>query len=137
MPPPAGGPSASLVLPPPQRHGAPELVAPPSPGEDALGPEERLHRLEHMVAARSAALRRLPLSAPVPAEVLALLTAPPVPLTGIPPKDIPRVVALLDELQELIEDLALRQRALAGRLAAVRSARRGAGPPVHLLDCST
>src|SRR5579875_3488856 len=100
MPPPAGGPSASLVLPPPQRHGAPELVAPPSPGEDALGPEERLHRLEHMVAARSAALRRLPLSAPVPAAVLPALAVPRVPPTGIPPQARPRVAARLDQRRE-------------------------------------
>lgn len=73
---------------------------------------------------------------PVPREVIALLTAPPVSLAGLDPKDLPRVVALIDQLQELIEDLTLRERALAGQVAWVRSTRR-AGPGTHLLDCAS
>jgi hypothetical protein len=46
---------------------------------------------------------------------------------------LPRLVALFDQLQALIDDVALRQRELGGRIAAVRSARR-AGPGAHLLD---
>jgi hypothetical protein len=44
-------------------------------------------------------------------------------------------VALFDQMQALIEDLTLRERALAGRIACVRSARR-AGPAPHLVDSS-
>jgi hypothetical protein len=100
------------------------------------GPLERLGRLERTVAAQTAALRQVPLPMPVPQEVIALLTAPPVSLAGLETKDLPRVIALIDQLQVLIEDLTLRERALAGRVACVRSARR-AGPAAHLLDCSS
>ncbi len=104
----------------------------PEPGR----PEERLVLLERTVATQSAALLRVPLSMPVPKDVLALLTAAPVSLAGLPPRYLPRVVALCDQLQGLIEDLTLRERALAGRIACVRAARR-AGPAPHLLDCAS
>jgi hypothetical protein len=51
----------------------------------------------------------------------------------LPPRYLPRLVALFDQLQGLIDDVALRRRELAGRIAAVRSARR-AGPAAHLVD---
>ena len=105
----------------------------PSGGEDA---EARLARLERLVAAQAAALAAVPLNMRAPRDVIALLTAPPRHLdgAGLPPHCLPRLVALLDQVQALIEDVALRQRELGGRLATVRAARR-AGPAAHLLDC--
>ncbi|MGC8625984.1 MAG: hypothetical protein ACP5VR_00270 [Acidimicrobiales bacterium] len=102
----------------------------------APGPQERLELLERTVAAQAAALRRTPLAMPLPREVLTLLTAPPTSLAGVPAKDMPRVVALMDQLQLLVEDLTLRERSLAGRIACVRAARR-AGPAPHVVDCSS
>jgi hypothetical protein len=72
---------------------------------------------------------------PVPREVVALLTIAPAELDGLalPPRYLPRLVALFDQLQALIDDVALRQRELGGRIAAVRAGRR-AGPAAHLVD---
>jgi hypothetical protein len=97
--------------------------------------EAQLVLLERRVAAQVAALSRVPLSMPVPREVIALLAVASSELDGImlPPRYLPRLVALFDQLQGLIDDVALRRRELAGRIAAVRSARR-AGPAAHLVD---
>ena len=97
--------------------------------------EAQLVLLERRVAAQVAALSRVPLSMPVPREVVALLAIAPTDLGGLalPPRYLPRLVALFDQLQALIDDVALRQRELGGRIAAVRSARH-AGPAAHLLD---
>jgi len=97
--------------------------------------EAQLALLERRVAAQVAALSRVPLSMPVPREVITLLAIAPTELAGLtlPPRYLPRLVALFDQLQALIDDVALRQRELGGRIAAVRSARR-AGPAAHLLD---
>lgn len=100
------------------------------------GPQERLALLERTVAAQVAALRKTPLAMPLPREVLTLLTAAPTSLAGVQAKDMPRVVALMDQLQVLVEDLTLRERSLAGRIACVRAARR-AGPAAHVVDCSS
>ena len=72
----------------------------------------------------------------VPPSVIALLAAAPGELdgAGLPPRCLPRLVALLGQVQALIDNVALRQRELGGRLATVRAARR-AGPAAHLLDC--
>jgi hypothetical protein len=112
-----------------------EVAGRPVPGSGA-GAGERLALLERRVSAQAAALSRVPLAMPVPRDVIALLNSPPVSLAGLPPSALPRVVALFDQLQALVEDLTLRERALAGRIACVRSARR-AGPAAHLLDCSS
>jgi len=97
--------------------------------------EAQLVLLERRVAAQVAALSRVPLSMPVPRDVIALLAVASSELDGItlPPRYLPRLVVLFDQLQGLIDNVALRQRELAGRIAAVRSARR-AGPAAHLLD---
>ena len=97
--------------------------------------EAQLVLLERRVAAQVAALSRVPLSMPVPREVVTLLAVAPTELDGItlPPRYLPRLVALFDQLQGLIDNVALRQRELGGRIAAVRSARR-AGPAAHLVD---
>jgi hypothetical protein len=97
--------------------------------------EAQLVLLERRVAAQVAALSRVPLSMPVPRDVIALLAVASTELDGItlPPRYLPRLVALFDQLQGLIDDVALRRRELAGRIAAVRSARR-AGPAAHLVD---
>ena len=54
-------------------------------------------------------------------------------LLHLPPRCRPRLVALIDQLQALIEDVSLRQRELGGRLMTVRAARR-TGPAAHLAD---
>jgi hypothetical protein len=97
--------------------------------------EAQLVLLERRVAAQVAALSRVPLSMPVPRDVVALLAVASTELEGItlPPRYLPRLVALFDQLQGLIDNVALRQRELAGRIATVRSARR-AGPAAHLVD---
>ncbi len=97
--------------------------------------ESELVRLERRVAAQVAALSRVPLSMPVPREVVTLLAIAPTELDGLtlPPRYLPRLVALFDQLQGLIDNVALRQRELGGRITAVRSARR-AGPGAHLVD---
>ncbi len=97
--------------------------------------EAQLALLERRVAAQVAALSRVPLSMPVPREVTTLLAVASTELDGImlPPRYLPRLVVLFDQLQGLIDNVALRQRELGGRIAAVRSARR-AGPAVHLVD---
>jgi hypothetical protein len=97
--------------------------------------EAQLVLLERRVAAQVAALSRVPLSMPVPRDVIALLAVASSELDGIvlPPRYLPRLVALFDQLQGLIDNVALRQRELGGRIAAVRSARR-AGPAAHLVD---
>jgi hypothetical protein len=97
--------------------------------------EAQLVLLERRVAAQVAALSRVPLSMPVPREVVTLLAIAPTELDGLmlPPRYLPRLVALFDQLQAMIDDVALRRRELGGRIAAVRSARR-AGPAAHLLD---
>ncbi len=97
--------------------------------------ESQLVLLERRVAAQVAALSRVPLSMPVPREVVALLAVATTELDDItlPPRYLPRLVALFDQLQGLIDNVALRQRELGGRIAAVRSGRR-AGPAAHLVD---
>jgi hypothetical protein len=91
--------------------------------------------LERRVAAQAMALKRAPLSMPVPRSVLSLLALAPTELDGLdlPPRCQPRLVALFDQLQVIIDDLTLRERAVGGRIAAVRAARRS-GPAAHLLD---
>ncbi len=97
--------------------------------------EAQLVLLERRVAAQVAALSRVPLSMPVPDEVVTLLAIAPTELDGLtlPPRYLPRLVALFDQLQALIDNVSLRQRELGGRIGAVRSARR-AGPAAHLVD---
>ena len=88
------------------------------------------------MAAQATALAAVPLNMRVPRPVIALLASTPGELDAawLPPRCLPRLVALLDQVQGLIDDVALRQRELGGRLATVRAARR-AGPAAHLLDC--
>jgi hypothetical protein len=103
--------------------------------ETALGAEARLALLERRVAAQAQALARVPLNMRVPADVIALLAMAPgeLDLLRLPPRCRPRLVALIDQLQALIEDVSLRQRELGGRLMTVRAARR-AGPAARLAD---
>jgi hypothetical protein len=105
----------------------------PDPGDA----EARLCVLERQVAAQAAALSRVPLNMPVPRSVLGLLATAPEVLRGVPLPDRyrPRVVTVLGQIQTMIDDIALRQRELRGRIATVRAARRS-GPGPHLLDCS-
>ena len=100
--------------------------------------EARLALLERRVAVQAAALARVPLNMRVPPDVIALLATAPgeLGLLRLPPRCRPRLVALVDQLQALIEEVSLRQREVAGRLATVRAARR-AGPAAHLLDYRT
>ena len=118
-------PSALLQQGPP---AAPPLT-------EAEHAEARLALLERRVAAQTAALGRVPLNMRVPRSVLALLATAPEDMGGwaLPPRCLPRLVRLHAELQALIDNVALRQRELGGRLATVRAARR-AGPAAHLLD---
>ena len=104
--------------------------------EPEIEAEARLERLERLVAAQAAALAGVPLNMRVPASVTTLLATAPGELDGLhlPPRCRPRLVALIDRTQALIEDVTLRQRELGGRLATVRAARR-AGPAAHVLDC--
>jgi hypothetical protein len=99
--------------------------------------EALVHQLERRVSAERAALERVPKSMPVPRDVLALLATAPHELDGVelPPHYRPRIVALHAEVQAMIDDLALRQTELGGRIATVRSARQ-AGPSACLVDCS-
>lgn len=101
--------------------------------------EERLSLVERQVAAQRAALASIPLNMPVPGRVTALLAAPlPVVLDGtaLPPSCLPRLTALMEQIQAMLDDLALRERGLAGRLATMRAARRS-GPAAHLVDYRT
>jgi len=105
--------------------------------EDA---EARLARLERRVAAQATALAAVPVNMRAPRSLIALLATAPSELDAVrrdavllPPRCLPRLVALLAQVQALIDDVALRQRELGGRLATVRAARR-AGPAAHLLD---
>jgi hypothetical protein len=104
------------------------------PGEVAA--EAGLARLERQLAAQAAALARVPVNMRVPPAVIALLATAPGELdgAGLPLRCLPRLVALIDQVEALIENVAQRQRELGGRLATVRAARR-AGPAAHLLDC--
>ena len=97
--------------------------------------EARLALLERRVAAQGAALARVPLSMPVPRHVVALLATAPNELDGLqlPPRCQPRLVKLVADIQAMVDEVTVRHRELAGRIAAVRSARR-AGPAPHLLD---
>ena len=109
-------------------------LPPPHQSEDAVA-TERLSRLERRVHAQAAALSAVPASEPVPRSVLALLATPAHELDGIevPPHLMPRVAAVFGGVAAMAEDLALRQRRLAGRIATVRAARRS-GPAPNLLD---
>ena len=106
----------------------------PPPGE--VEAENRLALVERRVAAQATALAAVPLHMRVPRSVIALLASAPGHLdgTGLPARCLPRLVAVLDEVQALIDNVTLRERELGGRLATVRGARR-AGPAAHLLDC--
>jgi hypothetical protein len=97
--------------------------------------DARLSRLERHVAAQAAALRKAPACMPVPPSVNALLSTIPEHLggAGLPAQYRPRVVKLVCDLQTMIDDLTVRQRELAGRIATVRAARRSGHAP-HLLD---
>ena len=66
---------------------------------------------------------------------VALLATPAHELDGIevPPHLVPKVAAVLGSVAAMADDLALRQRRLAGRIATVRAARRS-GPAPNLLD---
>jgi hypothetical protein len=68
------------------------------------------------------------------ADVLALIAAPApvVPVERLRPADMVRLVAAGNRLGAVRDELAARQRRVAGRLAAVRTARR-AGPPAGVL----
>lgn len=107
----------------------------PEVGGPAPGAKTRLALLERRVAAQAQALARVPLNMRVPEDVIALLATAPneLDLLHLPPRCRPRLVALIDQLQALIEDVSLRQRELGGRLITVRAARR-AGPAAHLAD---
>jgi hypothetical protein len=97
--------------------------------------DSRLSRLERHVAAQAAALRKAPRCMPVPPGVNALLSTAPEQLggTGLPAQYRPRVVKLVCDLQTMIDDLTVRQRELAGRIATVRSARRS-GHSAYTVD---
>ena len=101
-----------------------------------LEAEAGLARLERRAAAQAAALAGVPLNMRVPPSVIALLATAPgeIDVLHLPPRCRPRLVALIDRLQGLIENVELRQREVGGRMATVRAARR-AGPAAHLLDC--
>jgi hypothetical protein len=104
-------------------------------GAPEAGPEAGLARLERRVAAQAAALAQVPLNMPIPGHVLALLATVPRELDGVqlPARCRPRLVKLHGDLQILIDEVTLRERELAGRIATVRAARRR-GPAPHLLD---
>ena len=112
-------------------------VTPPDPSRDGGDAVtiERLSRVERRVYAQAAALSAVPASEPLPRSVLALLATPTHELDGIevPPHLLPSVAALLGRVAAMADDLALRQRSLAGRIATVRAARRS-GPAPSLLD---
>ncbi len=118
-----------------ETYGAGSYEASSDEGTGDYDDEAGLVLLERRVAAQAAALARVPLSMPVPREVVTLLAVAPTELDGIilPPRYLPRLVALFDQLQGLIDNVAMRQRELGGRIAAVRSGRR-AGPAAHLVD---
>ncbi|MGA3217490.1 MAG: hypothetical protein ABSE77_00190 [Acidimicrobiales bacterium] len=71
----------------------------------------------------------------VPPGVIALLATASgeLDVLQLPPRCHPHLVALIDQLQALIENVSLRQQELGGRLMTVRAARR-AGPAAHLVD---
>lgn len=107
------------------------------PGADEYADAEaRLVLLERRVAAQAAAIARVPMNMPIPRHVVALLATVPHELDGVaalPPRCQLRLVKLVEDVQEMVDDLTVRERELGGRIAAVRSARR-AGPAPHLLD---
>lgn len=104
---------------------------------DELGSLEKLAFLERRVGAQRSALARAPLSMPLPADALSLLALSPTELDGavLPLSCLPRLAALSRQVEEMIEEVAARQRALAGRVATVRAARRS-GPAAHTVDFS-
>jgi len=75
---------------------------------------------------------------PVPREVLALLSTVIRDLDEVhlPARYLPRLATAASQVQVMINDLTQRERALAGRIAAVRCARR-AGQAPHLVDYSS
>jgi hypothetical protein len=113
-------------------------AVPTGPAQDSYAEaEERLWRLERLVAAQAAALRKVPRNMPVPRDVLALLSTAPEALriAPVPPPQKPRLVRLINEIQAMIEDLTVRKSEVGGRIATVRTARRG-GHSAHLVDYS-
>lgn len=104
---------------PAARFTASAVPATDSPEEAVLGPIER------RVAAQAAALAGVRQGAPVPREVLALLAITPgqLDLAALPPASRPRLVAVHQQLGELIADLAQRRGELGDRLACARASR--------------
>lgn len=95
---------------------------------------EQLELLERQISAGQDALGHLAVWQPVPAEVIALLTtAVPLRAEQLPAGLEPRLTILMNTTADLINALEERRRLLAGRVAAVRSARR-AGPAPNLVD---
>ena len=113
-------------------------AVPTGPTQDSYAEaEERLWRLERLVAAQAAALRKVPRNMPVPRDVLALLSTVPEALRIAPvaAPQKPRLVRLINEIQAMVEELTERKNGLGGRIATVRAARRG-GHSAHLVDYS-
>lgn len=129
------GSTPSVSLPEAGRHGGDASRGASRGAGGGAVALERLSRLERRVSAQAAALSAVPLSEPVPRSVLALLATPAHDLDGvdIPPYLRPRLATMLTLLASMADDVALRQRRLAGRIATVRAARR-AGPAPNLLD---
>jgi hypothetical protein len=117
-------------------EAGPEEVRATTQAARAPGPEPALARLERQVAAQTAALAQVAPGWPLPQATVELLGAPlpaELDLSQLPPSYLPRLTAVVEHVQGLIEVIELRQRELAGRIAAVRSARRS-GPAAHVLD---
>jgi hypothetical protein len=94
-----------------------------------------LERFVRHVAAQERALGAVPVGERIPRDVLALLsTAPPrVDPALLPPSALPTLVDLHRRVGALAEDMQYRQALVAGRLGAIRAARR-AGPAATLVD---
>ena len=108
----------------------------PGPGADVnMDADARLVLLERRVAAQVAAMAQLPPGEPLPGHVVALLATVPRELDGadLPERYRPRLVKLVADLQTMIDDITLRERELARRMANVCAARRGGLAP-HLFD---
>ena len=85
-----------------------------APGEGGDWEEEarlRLEALERRVAAQYAALRQVPVSMPVPADVLALLGTAPDELGAhpLPARYLPRAALLCEQVQEMLDELNRRR----------------------------
>jgi hypothetical protein len=130
-------PEAGRPLEPVPPLGPGTVPGPGTQATSAAGTERALTLLERRIAAQAAAVAACPPGTPLPPRAVALLATPPSELDGaqLRPQDRPRLVKLMAQVQDMLDDLGARQTEVAARLGALRAVRRG-GPVNGSLDCS-